>query len=102
MSDVHVNDTNTRFKITLVDESNNLVDLSDASLLEIKFFKPDNTVVVVTANLFTDGTDGTIYYDTGAGDLDTPGVWKYQAHLILPTGEKHSSILSVRVKENLG
>lgn len=101
MAGVHVGDTKTRFQLTIKDETNQVVDLADATTTELYLFKPDGSTIVRPLTKFTDGTDGILFYDVEAGDLDIPGLWRYQAHIVLPTGEKHTSILSVRVLENL-
>lgn len=101
MAGVHVGDTKTRFQLTIKDENNNIVSMADATLKELILYKPNGTRVVKPLSLFTDGTDGILYYDVAEGDLDIAGLWRYQAHIVLPSGEKHTSILSVRVLENL-
>lgn len=57
------------------------IDLSVAAglydTLEMEFLRPDGTNEVVTADLFTDGTDSVIKYDnTDAAFIDQDGVWK--------------------------
>ncbi len=58
-----------------------MVDLSAFTTYQMILQKPDKSEVTKTAVLFTDGTDGIIYYDTVAGDLDQSGTWKRRAKI---------------------
>lgn len=97
---IHVNDTGTEFRITITDEDN-VVDLSSATVLHIIFRKPDSTSITVDANLYTDGTDGTIYYNVVDGDLDQSGIYKIQAYVEISGGSYYSSIGTFKAACNL-
>ena len=51
--------------------------------------------------LDSDGTDGKVYYNTIAGDLDEAGLYKLQAKVILPSGTYYTDIYSFKVHCNL-
>lgn len=62
-----------------------IIDISDATLLEVTFRRPTGTEFTVTATLFTDGTDGKMRYITLAGDLNAVGIWQKQPYFEKPT-----------------
>lgn len=98
--EIRVGDIGTVFEVTLYD-CDQIVDVSGATTKEIIFLKPDNTKVVKTAVFKTDGTDGIIQYVTIQDDLDQQDKWKLQGHVVLPTGEWHTDIVSFKVYTNL-
>lgn len=101
MSDtIQVNDIGTQFKCT-IKENEAIVDISSATVMNIIFKKPDSTSLTVDAFLFTDGTDGIIYYNAETGDLDQAGMYKIQAHVSFGDESYYSNIGSFRVKCNL-
>lgn len=97
---IHINDVGTEFRITIMDNSA-VVNISSATLLEIIFQKPDTTDLVVNADLYTDGTDGVLYYRVVSGDLDQSGIFKIQAYVEISGGSYYSSIGSFKVHCNL-
>jgi len=99
-SEIHVNDIGTRFLATIQDNGD-IVDVSNASIINMIIKKPDDEVVHKTANLLTDGTDGKIYYDTIAGDLDEAGQYKLQGRVSLPSGTYYTDIYTFHVHCNL-
>lgn len=98
---IHVNDVGTEFRIAITDDDSAIVDLSSATVLQIIFKKPDSTDLVVEANLYTDGTDGIIYYNAVEGDLDQSGLYKIQGYVEIGAGSFYSSIGSFKVHCNL-
>lgn len=98
--EIHVNDQGTEFRVTIKDNSV-AVDISNATVLNIIFRKPDGTSLSVNADLYTDGTDGIIYYRTIFNDLDQSGLYKIQAYVEISGGAYYSSIGSFSVKCNL-
>lgn len=99
--EIRVEDVGTMFLITLKD-GNNVVDLSGATVKQIIFHKPDSSLLTKTATLYTDGTDGKIYYTTLDGDLDQEGLWKIQAYVQFTVAAKfHSDIGTFQVYSNL-
>ena len=75
----------TRFTSTIV-EDGAAKNVSSATTKKILFRKADKTTFIKDATFVTDGTDGKIYYDSEAGDLDVPGAgWEYQGYVVLVT-----------------
>jgi hypothetical protein len=99
-SEIHVNDIGTRFLATIKDDGV-VVDVSNASVINMIFKKPDDHVVYKSASLLTDGVDGKIYYDTVAGDLDEAGQYKLQGRVSLPSGTYFTDIYTFQVHCNL-
>jgi len=94
-------DRGTQFLVTLRD-GDEVVDLSDATTLQLLFKKPSSELLTKTATLYTNGTDGKIYYLSNATDLNEVGTWYLQAFIIIDTDEFHSDIASFKVHRNLG
>ena len=99
-SEIHVNDIGTKFLVTIKDDGV-VVDISAASSISIIFKKPDDEVVNKTGTLYTDGTDGKVYYDTLEGDLDEAGHYKLQAKVVLAGGSYYTDIYNFQVHCNL-
>jgi hypothetical protein len=98
---IHAEDVGTKLLITVTD-CGTVVDISTATSLSIFIWKPDSTVLSRTGVLYTDGTDGKMYYATIAGDLDVAGSYKIQGKVGLLSGATHSTSLSTfRVECNL-
>ncbi len=100
MASVRVNDTGTRFELTIV-ENDVAVDISSATMKTIKFQKPDNVILSKTADFTTDGTDGKIDYVSITNDIDVKGEWKIQGYIEIPSGKFHTSMSSFGVSGNL-
>jgi hypothetical protein len=99
-SEIHVDDVGTRFSLT-IQESGSGVDVSNASTISVIFRKPDDEVIVRSGVKLTDGTDGKVYYDTVAGDLDEAGHYKLQAKIILTSGTYYTDIYDFKTHCNL-
>ena len=100
MNEVQLSDVKVRVIHTIY-EDGVVQDISAATTKEIILQNPNGVSYTYTAALFTDGTDGKIYYDTLAGELDIAGTWKTQAKIILNGGTYRSSVSSFRVNSNL-
>jgi hypothetical protein len=98
--EVHYEDIGVRFIVTLKDGTD-IVDVSSASPKQIKFHKPDGTVVTKTADFYTDGTDGKITYITESGDINQVGNWKLQSFVGLGSYRFHSDVGRFTVYPNL-
>ena len=98
--EIHVGDIGTEFRITILDNGS-AIDISGATSLVIIIKKPDGTSITTTGNLYTDGTDGIMYYRVVSGDLDQSGIYKIQAYVEISGGSYYSSIGSFSVKCNL-
>lgn len=99
-SEIHVGDIGTEFRVTVKD-NDVVVDVSSATVLNMIFRKPDGTLLTTNADLYTDGTDGIIYYRAVYGDLDQPGIYKLQAYVEISGGSYYSSIGSFKAVCNL-
>lgn len=67
-----------RLIVQFVDQDGVIIDLAGNSLIEIKVGYPDGSSEDHAATLLTDGTDGKIYYDTDADDLNVSGFYVIQ------------------------
>jgi hypothetical protein len=97
---VHMNDVGVLFRQTMY-ESDAILDLSSATELEMRFKKPDGTVLTKTATLSDDGTDGRLQYASIAGDLDQLGEWKVQPRVAFGSNQWYGTVDKFRVYENL-
>lgn len=98
--EIHVNDIGNTFTVTLKDGVGE-VNISTATTKSIIFGKPDGTTLTKTAVFATDGEDGVIQYSSILGDLDIPGIWSIQAHVVLPTGNWRTDIAHFDVHGNI-
>jgi hypothetical protein len=98
-ADFRVGDVGTQFVITIENDSG-IVDLSSATTLQIIFHKPDATLVTKTATLYTDGTDGKIYYIAISNDLDISGWWGIQGYIAVGSNHWHTDKKKFRVFDN--
>lgn len=101
-AEIHVGDVGTRFLVTINDGSST-VDLTDATLRQLNFRKPDDTVVYRTASVAGDGSEssGVMFYDTVLGDLDVAGSYKLQGKVTIPSGTYFTDIYTFKVHCNL-
>lgn len=99
-SEIHVGDIGTRFLATIKDDGV-VVDISSAEYITMMFRKPNDQVLNKIGVLYTDGTDGKVYYDATAGDLDESGQYKLQAKVNLPSGVYYTDIYTFQVHCNL-
>ena len=100
--EVHVDDVGTVFQVTIKDEDEVVVDVSNALTKTIYFRKPNGTLLTKTASFVTDGTDGQIKYTTESGDIDAAGNWSLQSFVDFGTTEFYSDIHKFTVYNNLG
>lgn len=101
MCEIHLGDTGTAFRVTIVDCDSSAIDLSTATTKEILFSKPNGQVVSKSADFYTNGTDGIIQYVTESGFLDQPYLWQLQAYVVTPAGSWKSNIYEFKVFKNL-
>lgn len=108
--EIHLNDVGTslEFEITECDGGvSTPVDITAATVIEIKFVKKDGTPLEVLGSIYTDGpngdgTDGIVQYITLDGDIDVLGRWEAQVIITFPTGKYYSSVdKSIKVIDNL-
>lgn len=99
-SEIHLNDVGTRFLATIKDNGE-VVNVSGAPYINFTFKKPDDSLISRSATIYTDGTDGKIYYDTVSGDLDQAGLYKLQGQVALTSGTFYTDIYTFQVYCNL-
>lgn len=99
-SEIHVNDIGTRFLATIQDDGE-IVDISNASAILMIFKKPSDNIIYRSGTLYEGGSEGKVYYDTVAGDLDEPGLYKLQGRVSIPSGTYYTDIYSFQVSCNL-
>lgn len=104
-----VGDIGTAVDITVVEQDPSdptntktiSVDVSAATLIYMKFQRPDTTGFTRVAGFKTDGTDGIVRYVTVAGDLDQPGGWKVDVEIHLSGGQWTTDIYKMKVNDIL-
>ena len=99
-NEIHANDIGTRFLIT-VQDNGEVVDISNSVSLTLIFRKPSDNLIYRPGTIYASGTDGKMYYDTIAGDLDETGNWKLQGRVGLPSGTYYTDIHTFKVHCNL-
>ena len=101
-SEIHIDDVGTRFLMSVKDDGST-VDISAATIKQVNFRKPSDTIINRTGSVLGDGssTSGVMYYDTVAGDLDEAGHYKLQAKVAIPSGTYYTDIHTFQVHCNL-
>lgn len=101
MSEIHKDSSGTEFRVTIKDINDNAIDISNSSTKQMIFKKPSGNTVTVSADFYTDGTDGILSYVAASGLLDEVGTWKIQASIEALNGLWYSSFKSFKVHRNL-
>lgn len=99
-SEIHVGDVGTQLIMTVKDDGE-IVDISSASSLIVVLKKPDGQSYQKTGTIYTDGTDGKMYYVAVNGDFNAAGNYKIQAIVTLSNGTFYSSISTFKVYCNI-
>jgi len=102
IDDIHLNEKGRQF-IIIITKDGLPVDISDASVRQIVFDKPEgNGVVVVNADFLTDGTDGKLAYTVISNQFfDLRGIWQIQGRANPSGKEIYSKVEEFRVLDNL-
>jgi hypothetical protein len=98
MVTVQIGDVGTAFEVSVTNQDGSAFDLATATALHVAFRKPDGASASRAA---TSPSAGVVRYVTVAGDLDQPGRWKVQAHVVTTAGDWHTSVGVFKVKPNL-
>ena len=98
-NEIHKNDLAT-IQRTLYD-GDSVVDISSATVKQIKLRAPSGTVLTKDASFTTDGTDGKLEYTCIVSDLDEVGTWQSQVYLEMSGWTGHSDIQRFQVYDNL-
>jgi len=97
---IHVGDFGTQLIMT-VKENGQIVDISQALGLHVIIKKPNSNLYTKQGLLYTDGTDGKMYYISAPGDFNAAGNYKIQGKVFLNSGTYYTSISTFRVHCNL-
>ena len=101
-NNIHENDVGTRFTVVIVDDdTGEAIPLQQATVKNIAFKPPIEASFTREATLTTDGSDGSIYYDTVDGDLTPVGDWEVQGQVEGSTYENSSEIKEFKVLPKL-
>lgn len=76
-------------------------NLSSAVTLQIHLKRPDNTKVVKSGILSTNGLDGKMYFYTEVDDLNLEGTYYVQGYVVSSGWDGYSSVGKFEVHENL-
>lgn len=85
----------------LCDGASKPINVATATLIELKFKKPNGAIVTKTATLVNDGKDGLVSYVTEAGFLDQSRTWQVQARIVTATIDIPSAPAEFTVADNL-
>jgi len=84
-------DWGVEFEITCVDETGAAINVSSAITKEIKFLRPDATVLTKPASFVGSGSDGKIKASLSSTDApQLVGRWPYCAHIVTTGFEFHT------------
>lgn len=100
-SETHISNVGTEIRITILDNNDAAIDISNADALSITFKKPDGTTLSKTGSFYTTGVDGIIKCTMASGDLNTIGTWKIQAIITVGANVWYSNFKSFKVHRNL-
>jgi hypothetical protein len=75
-------------------------DISGATQYTIYIKPPNGEYIAHTAALVTNGTDGQMYYNSVAGDLGSPGIYKIRASYAVSGGVIYSKSTQFLVEVN--
>lgn len=84
-----------------MDQDGDSVDISGASLLSLRFQRPDATAFNKDASLLTNGMDGAMQYTSSNTDFLMDGLWQVQASFTLAGDKKTSHWGSFTVYPNI-
>lgn len=79
---IQVGERGTIIRVSLIDEEKRPRDVSAATTRQIIIRRLScGTSKHKSADFFTDGKDGMIYFTTTVDDFDKPGPWEIQAYI---------------------
>lgn len=99
MKTIRVQDYGASLRVRLSDTSGSLIDLSSSAARQFYIKRPDGTILIVTATLYTNGTDGVLAYTTVSGDINQTGIYELEARVTFSGSEFRSSKIRFRVAE---
>lgn len=75
------------------------VDISTASVKNIKLTKPGGPTLTKAGQFSTDGTDGLLFYSTEAAVMVGEGLWSARAYVEIGSWKGHSTVYNFLVRE---
>jgi len=90
MYDICKNAIGSKIRWTVLDEGE-ILDVSNASVMQVKFVKPDGTQVTKPLAYVTDGADGYVEYVVEPGVLNIAGTYKWQLYFVINPWQDHSA-----------
>ena len=82
MANIHKDDIGTEIRLQVMKDGE-AFPLENALTKQIKMKKPSESILVVDAEFYTDGSDGILTYTTIEDDLDEAGIYAVYAYLEL-------------------
>lgn len=96
---VPIGQTGTTFRVTIQDPDGTAIDVSAATVKQLKFKNPAGTTVTKTAAFTVAGVDGQIEYSDTDGSLaNVEGDWKFWGAVTLAGKLYLSSTLRYKVE----
>ena len=86
---IRLNQLGTIITINMTQVQNNAdvaIDLTTASLAQIDFKRPDNTITTVSANILAPATAGVIRYTDNTGIFTLRGRWQVRGKITFVNG----------------
>ena len=97
-TNIHEDDVGTRFTLNFVDDdTGEPIPLQQATIMEAVFVPPIEAAFSRDCTFTTDGSDGSVYYDSVAGDLIPEGDWELQGYAEGPTFKNSTEIREFEV-----
>lgn len=101
INEIHVADIGTIMEATILDENEDVVDISGATTKNFLVKKPDDTTTTWTGTFTTDGTDGKFRFASIAGTFDQEGEWSLQGRIVLPAWDGRTDWYDFLVHPNV-
>lgn len=78
-------------------DSTGVMSIAGTTSMAMYVLKPSGTLLTVSGELHTDGTDGILVYETEDGDLDEEGLYRYHAKITTTSGNFYSDVSDFQV-----
>lgn len=98
---IRVDDIGTVFRVSVIDQDSNSVDLSSLLNAYLYFGKPDGTTIQKTPYIYSDSASGILQYVTQSGDINMIGLWSLQAKVEFSGSIYNTAISTFRVERNI-
>lgn len=82
----YVGQVGVLIKVRFLNSAGAEIDISTAESKQIRLLSPSGVELQKAGAFISDGTDGWLGYATTADVLDTPGIWEYWGHAVMPDG----------------